>query len=110
MRDDSTIIIKGADKGSVVVIWDREGYLKEAYKQLEEKKVYEEVPNDPSVLVNTIIKALVQIVQSFSSNFKFVCAVICPVILILLLQIQNSLGFIFYPKFISVYRMYLVDQ
>ena len=58
LRDDSPIIIKGADKGSVVVVWDREDYLKEAYKQLEDREVYEEVPNDPSVLVNTIIKAL----------------------------------------------------
>ena len=61
LRDDSSIIIKGADKGSVVVVWDREDYLKEAYKQLEDREVYEEVPNDPSVLVNTIIKALEKI-------------------------------------------------
>ena len=32
LRDDSTIITKGADKGSVVVVWDREDYLKEQYK------------------------------------------------------------------------------
>ena len=61
LRDDSSITIKGADKGSVVVAWDREDYLKEAYKQLEDREVYEEVPNDPSVLVNTIIKALEKI-------------------------------------------------
>ena len=58
LRDDSTIIIKGADKGSVVVVRGREDYLKEAYKQLEDKEVYEEVSNDPNALVNTIIKAL----------------------------------------------------
>ena len=58
MRNDSSIIIKGADKGLVVVVCNREDYLKEAYKQLEDREVYEEVPNDPSVLVNTIIKAL----------------------------------------------------
>ena len=61
MRDDSTIIIKGADKGLVVVVWDREDYLKEAYKQLEDREVYEEVSNDPNVLLNTIIKALEKI-------------------------------------------------
>ena len=38
LRDDSTIIIKGADKGLVAVVWDREDYLKEAYKQLEDRK------------------------------------------------------------------------
>ena len=32
LGNDSTIIIKGADKGSVVVDWDGEEYLKEAYK------------------------------------------------------------------------------
>ena len=30
LRDDPSIIIKGADKGFVVVVWDREDYLKEA--------------------------------------------------------------------------------
>ena len=61
MRDDSAIIKKAAVKGSVVVVCDREGYLKEAYKKLEDREVYEEVSNDPNVLVNTIIKALVVI-------------------------------------------------
>ena len=61
LRDDSTIIIKGASKGSVVVVWVREDYLKETYKELEDREVWEEVPNDPSVLVNTIIKSLEKI-------------------------------------------------
>ena len=34
LRDDFTIIIKGANKGSVVVVRYRENYLKEPYKQL----------------------------------------------------------------------------
>ena len=57
LKDDPSIIIKGADKGSVVVVWDREHYLKEAYKQLYDREVYEEVSNDPNVLINTIMKA-----------------------------------------------------
>ena len=61
MRDDSTIIIKGAVKDSVVLVWDRKDYLKEAYKQLEYREVYKEVSNDPNVLINTIIKALEKI-------------------------------------------------
>ena len=61
LRDDSTIFIKGADKSSVVVVWDKEDYLEEAYKQLEDREVDEEVPNDPNVLVNTIITALEKI-------------------------------------------------
>ena len=45
----------------ICIVWDRGDYLKEAYKQLEDREVYEEVPNNPSVLVNTIIKALEKI-------------------------------------------------
>ena len=61
LRDDPTITIKGADKGSAVIVWDRDDYLKEAYKQLEDKDVYEEVPNDTSILINTIMHALEKI-------------------------------------------------
>ena len=61
LKDDPSIIIKGVDKGSVVVVWDREDYLKEAYKQLYNREVYEEVPNDPNILINTIMKALEKI-------------------------------------------------
>ena len=58
LRDDPTIIIKDAEKGSEVVICDREDYLKEACKQIEDKNVYEEVQNDPSTLINTIMHSL----------------------------------------------------
>ena len=61
MKDDCSIIIKGADKGSVVVVWDREDYLKEAYRQLDDKEVYEQVPYDPIVFANTLMKALEKI-------------------------------------------------
>ena len=60
-----------------MVVWDREDYLKEAFKQLEDGEVYEKVPNDPSVLVNTIIKALAKIrlranLSSDTLNYFFV--------------------------------------
>ena len=61
LRDDSTIIIKDADKSLVVVVWDRGDYLKESYKQFEDREAHEEVSSDPNVLVNTIIKALEKI-------------------------------------------------
>ena len=67
MKDDSSIFIKGTDKGSVVVVWDREDYLKKAYRQLDNKEVYEQVPDHPSVLVNILIKALE----------KYVCGGFC---------------------------------
>ena len=46
LKDDTSIIIKVAGKVSVVVVWDREDYLKEAYRQLDDKEVYEQVPDD----------------------------------------------------------------
>ena len=42
LRNDTSIIIKGVDKGSAVVVWDREDYLKEANSQLMDNNVYEE--------------------------------------------------------------------
>ena len=38
-RDDPSIIIKEADKGSAVVIWDREDYLREGNSRLSDKDV-----------------------------------------------------------------------
>ena len=55
LKDDPSIIIKGADGESVVIVWGREDCLKEAYRQLEDKEVYEQVPN------NTSMKALEKI-------------------------------------------------
>ena len=39
LKDDKSIIIKGAGKGVAVIVWKREDYLKEASKQLEDKEV-----------------------------------------------------------------------
>ena len=61
LKHDPSIIIKGVDKGFVVVVWDREDYLKEAYIQLDDKEEHEQVPNDPSVLANTLMKVLEKI-------------------------------------------------
>ena len=36
LRDDISIIIKEADKGSRIVVWDREDYLAEAKIQLKD--------------------------------------------------------------------------
>ena len=47
MGDDTSIIIKEADKGSGVVVWNRKDYLKEAEKQLGGKERNEELSSDP---------------------------------------------------------------
>ena len=38
LKHDQSIVIKEADKGSVVVIWDKRDYLLEAEKQLSCKE------------------------------------------------------------------------
>ena len=58
LKNDKNIVIKGADKGSTVVVWDREDYIKEAEKQLEDSDVYEEVPDDPEPLISTIHRTI----------------------------------------------------
>ena len=40
LKNDKNIVIEGADKGSAVVVWDREDYIKEAEKQLGDSDVY----------------------------------------------------------------------
>ena len=54
--NDKSIIIKSADKGSAVVVWDREDYILEAEGQLFNKDVYLEVNSDPSEIIEEQIK------------------------------------------------------
>ena len=49
------IVIKEADKGSGVVVWDREDYIKEAQSQLGDTAVYAELDNDPSEYLQQVI-------------------------------------------------------
>ena len=41
LAEDRNIIIKPADKGSYVVVWDREDYLAEADRKLKDNETYE---------------------------------------------------------------------
>ena len=54
LKNDKSIVIKGADRGSAVVVWDREDYINEAEKQLGDEEVYEEVSNNAASLLKTI--------------------------------------------------------
>ena len=54
LADDRSIVIKKADKGSCIVVWDRADYLREAEKQLSDKKVYQEVPFKKQILSNLV--------------------------------------------------------
>ena len=60
LRDDTLIIIKEADKGSGVVVWDRKDYLAEAKKQLDDKEVYQELRGDVESPLEKIIKKAIR--------------------------------------------------
>ena len=61
MKNDKSIVIKSADKGSAVIVWDRDDYNKEAEEQLGDKNIYEEVCNDPGPLISTIHETIEKI-------------------------------------------------
>ena len=61
LKSDKDIVIKSANKGSAVVVWDRDNYIKEAEKQLGDKDIYEEVRNDPRPLIAPYIGQLKKI-------------------------------------------------
>ena len=54
LKNDKNIVIKRADKDSVVVVLDRDDYIKEADEQLGDRDIYEEVCNDPGPLLSTM--------------------------------------------------------
>ena len=102
LKNDKTIIIKGADKGSAVVVWDREDYLKEAHKQLSDEEIYEEATNDPSTVESTIFTALNKIRARgdlSADNLEYFFN-----------KDPKSASFISYQIFINGYIMFLVDQ
>ena len=52
LANDPNIVIKKADKGSCVVIWDRGDYIMEAERQLNDKAVYQDVNFDKDLIPN----------------------------------------------------------
>ena len=53
--DDWSIVIKKADKGSCIVVWDRNDYLREAEKQLEDQNVYRKVAFKDKILCLLVV-------------------------------------------------------
>ena len=64
LTDNRNIVIKKADKGSCVIVWDRNDYIAEAEKQLNNKNVYknmvfkEKIPQDLAETRNNIFTSL----------------------------------------------------
>ena len=70
LKNDNSIIVKEADKGSAVVAWDREARnleegkrQKEAKNQLNDKNVYKEFTGDVEGPLEKIIKTVIQKVR-----------------------------------------------
>ena len=43
LQNDRSVVIKPADKGSAVVVWDRTNYLKEGERPLSDEKTCKEI-------------------------------------------------------------------
>ena len=65
LADDRSIVIKKAHKGCCTVVWDRNDYLREAEKQLEDSNVYRKV-----VFKDKILSQLVDCSNRFFKNLK----------------------------------------
>ena len=57
LKNDTSIVNKEAGKGSGVVVFVREDYLKEAEKQLDVKETYEELSSESASPLISIAKA-----------------------------------------------------
>ena len=57
LADDRNIVIKKADKGSAVVVWGRNDYVKEAEKELKDTKVYKQVDFKKKLLCELVDKS-----------------------------------------------------
>ena len=100
LKNDKNIVIKSADKGSGVVVWDRDDYIKEAEEQLGHKNIYEEVCNDPRPFISTILEAIEKIRKSGHLNADT----------IKYFMVKNSKFARFYllPKYINDFMMFQV--
>ena len=61
LKNEKSIVIKEAGKGSSVVIWNKKDYLMEAEKQFSCKQTYGEVSSGPYVLIKAIHDTLEKI-------------------------------------------------
>ena len=60
LRRYNDIIIKEADKGSGVVVMDRDKYILEGMRQLNDRTVYVRLPEDPTMEMRELINSKVQ--------------------------------------------------
>ena len=49
LKTDNDLIVKPADKGGAIVIWPKDAYLAEAYRQLSDSNHYRKLAHDPTL-------------------------------------------------------------
>ena len=54
LADDRSIVIKRADKGSSMVVWNRDDYLQEASTQLLDTNIYQDVKFNENILTGLV--------------------------------------------------------
>ena len=65
LSQNKTIILRPADKGSAVVVWDRTDYLKEGYRQLSDNKFYKKLDFNPT---NNFCKDISNFIEDMFQN------------------------------------------
>lgn len=70
LRNDNTVVIKKADKGSCVVMEDRDVYIQDGLNHLSDVAIYREVEEDPTNQLAIAINAYVKMIhhKGFISN------------------------------------------
>ena len=58
LAGDRSIVIKKAEKGSCVVVWDKIYYLMKAEKQLKDRKVHQEVRFSENIFTDLVEKSI----------------------------------------------------
>ena len=56
LKEDRSMVIKPADKGSCVVVWDREDYQAEGYKQLNDESIYVDIKHSTDKTLSDLIE------------------------------------------------------
>lgn len=56
---DPSLVIKQADKGGALVVWDKAAYIKEGHRQLSDTNFYRRLDHDPTEKFNSLINNFV---------------------------------------------------
>ena len=104
--EDNSIVIKPADKGSCVVVWDRDDYLAEGYSQLSENNVYTKMESFSEETVTSLTEESNNMFHKLynqgcisKDEFKYISRTILKI------RVHWG-GYIFYLRFIKGFEMY----